>query len=407
MTSTARRASAVLLCGTLIIAIAMGIRHAFGVFLRPVTFDLALPRETFAMAIALQNLVWGLTQPLAGMLADKLGSAPLIRIGGILYVGGLLLATLSTNAAGLYVSVGVLVGLGLSASTYAVVLGAIARAVSAERRSFALGIATAGGSFGMFAVVPGSQLLVLNIGWVGALTALAVAAALVPLLATVLGANEGGEHRPVTTQSLSQALAEARQHGGYWLLNAGFFVCGFQTVFIATHLPSFLADQAISPMVAASSLALIGFFNMIGSYLWGLCGDKYRKKYLLSLLYLARAIVIALFVFVPISPLSAMLFGAAVGFLWLGTVPLTSGLVAQIFGLRYLATLVGIVFLSHQLGSFLGGWLGGYVFDATGSYDLVWLASIILGLVAAILHWPIADAPLEGAHARLPARQTR
>ncbi|MFQ5995111.1 MAG: MFS transporter [Acidiferrobacterales bacterium] len=400
-----KRASVLLVCGTLIIALSLGIRHAFGVFLRPVTLDLSLSREVFGLAVALQNLIWGLAQPFAGMIADKLGSAPVIGVGGLIYVAGLVLATASTDATGLYISVGVLLGIGLSATSYAVVLGAIGRAVPAEKRSVALGIATAGGSFGMFAVVPGSQLLIASFGWIPTLTILAMTAALVPWLAMGFARNEASPESTRLPQSLSEALSEARQHSGYWLLNAGFFVCGFQTVFIATHLPSFLADQDISPMIAAISLALIGFFNMIGTYLWGLYGDKYRKKYLLTWLYLARAIVIALFMFVPISNASALLFGVAVGLLWLGTVPLTSGLVAQIFGLRYMATLVGIVFLSHQVGSFLGGWLGGYAFDRTGSYDMIWFACIALGVAAAILHWPIADAPLERAHAKLRTEQ--
>ena len=389
-----------LVCGTLIITLSLGIRHAFGVFLRPVSIDLSLTREAFGFAVALQNLLWGIVQPFTGMFADRFGAAPVLVVGGLAYIAGLLLAANSSNATDLYVSVGLLIGLGLSGTSYAVVLGAVGRAVSSEKRSVALGIATAGGSFGMFAIVPGSQLLLSHFGWILALLILAGTAALMPLLA--LG-FVGNERRVLTssTLSLSQALVQARQHSGYWLLNAGFFVCGFQTVFIATHLPAFLADQSISPLIAASALALIGFFNIIGTYLWGWYGDKYRKKYLLSTLYLARALVIALFALLPISSASALLFGSAVGLLWLGTVPLTSGLVAQIFGLRYLATLVGIVFLSHQLGSFLGGWLGGYVFDVTGSYDLVWLASIVLGVVAAILHWPIADAPLSSIYAEI------
>jgi MFS family permease len=401
MTKAARRTSIMLVCGTLIITLSLGIRHAFGVFLRPVSIDLSLTREAFGFAVALQNLVWGIVQPFTGMFADRFGAAPVLVIGGLTYVAGLLLAATSSNATDLYVSVGLLVGLGLSGTSYAVVLGAVGRAVSSEKRSVALGIATAGGSFGMFAIVPGSQLLLSHFGWILALLILAVTAALMPLLALGFVGNERREPVATTTLSLSQALMQARQHSGYWLLNAGFFVCGFQTVFIATHLPAFLADQSISPLIAASALALIGFFNIIGTYLWGWYGGKYRKKYLLSALYLARAAVIALFALLPISSASALLFGAAVGLLWLGTVPLTSGLVAQIFGLRYLATLVGIVFLSHQLGSFLGGWLGGYVFDVTGSYDLVWLASIVLGVAAAILHWPIADAPVSGIYAEI------
>lgn len=401
MTKAAQRTSIMLVCGTLIITLSLGIRHAFGVFLRPVSIDLSLTREAFGFAVALQNLLWGIVQPFTGMFADRFGAAPVLVIGGLIYVAGLLLAATSSNASDLYVSVGLLVGLGLSGTSYAVVLGAVGRAVSPEKRSVALGIVTAGGSFGMFAIVPGSQLLLSQFGWILALLILAVTAALMPLLALGFVGNERREPVATTTLSLSQALMQARQHSGYWLLNAGFFVCGFQTVFIATHLPAFLADQSISPLIAASALALIGFFNIIGTYLWGWYGGKYRKKYLLSALYLARAAVIALFVLLPISSASALLFGAAVGLLWLGTVPLTSGLVAQIFGLRYLATLVGIVFLSHQLGSFLGGWLGGYVFDITGSYDLVWLASIVLGVAAAILHWPIADAPVSGIYAEI------
>jgi predicted MFS family arabinose efflux permease len=392
-----KRAWIVLLSGAAIIAISMGARQTFGLFLAPIAGDLSVTREVFGLAIAIQNLMWGVAQPFAGAVADKFGAGRVIVVGGLAYVAGLLLTTVSTDATGLYLSLGVLIGVGLSGTTFAVVLGAVGRVVAEEKRSMALGLTTAGGSLGMFVFVPAGQAVLSSFGWIAALAMLAATAALMPMLAAgVAGRPErrqADQLSGISDPSLGDALVLARQHNGYWLLNAGFLVCGFQLAFIATHLPAFLADQRTSPMTAALALALIGFFNVVGTYLWGVLGGRYRKKYLLSTLYLARSAVITLFLLLPITDFSVLAFGAVIGLLWLGTVPLTSGLVVQIFGPRYLGTLFGVVFLSHQIGSFLGAWLGGYVYDSTGSYDSVWLAGIALGIAAALLHWPIADAP--------------
>lgn len=388
------RAWRIIVTGALIVALSLGIRQTFGLFLRPMSVDLSFTRESFSVAIAIQNLLWGLTQPLAGMIADTFGSGRVIVVGGILYASGLALMSFTTGGDDLYLSLGVLIGLGLSGTTFAVVLGAVGRVVSAEKRSLALGLVTAGGSLGMFALVPGAQVMLSDYGWVTALYLLAVTALLMPLLAAPLGVTSSPSTAASASVSLAAAFSHAQRHRGYWLLNAGFFVCGFHVTFIATHLPAYLADHSLPAMTAAMALALIGFFNVIGTYVFGWLGGWYRKKYLLSGLYSARAVVILLFFIAPLSEFSALSFAVAIGLLWLGTIPLTSGLVAQMFGVRYLSTLFGVVFLSHQLGSFCGVWLGGYVFDATGSYDTVWMLAVGLGVISALLHWPIDDAPV-------------
>ncbi|MGI9229468.1 MAG: MFS transporter [Gammaproteobacteria bacterium] len=382
----------ILLASALIVAISLGVRQAFGVFLRPVVIDLDLMRQSFGFAIALQNLVWGLAQPAAGILADRYGNFRVLAISGLLYSFGLVLTAFSASDTGLYLSAGMLVGLALAGSSFTVVLSAVARLVPEERRSMAMGITSAGGSAGMFIFVPISQLFIDSHGWFTAMLILAGCALFIPLLA--------GTYRklpPATTtsharqHSLTAMLKLAAGHRGYLLLNLGFMVCGFHVVFIATHLPAYISDQSLSPMTGAIALALIGFFNIIGTYTFGMLGDRYRKKYLLSHLYFARSIVIALFILTPVSDASVILFTSAIGLLWLGTVPLTGSLVAQIFGAQYMGTLFGIVFLSHQIGSFLGAWLGGYYYDLTGSYDQVWYMAVILGVMAALLHWPIDD----------------
>jgi MFS family permease len=399
MTHNQRKTLLIMLGGALVVAISMGVRQSFGLFLQPVVSDLAISREVFGLAIALQNLVWGVAQPLAGMVADKYGSGRVIVAGGLLYLAGLALTAGAHDGPDLYLSFGLLIGLGLAGTTFAVVLGAVGRAVAPQRRAMALALVSAGGSFGMFVMVPGAQTLLAQLGWVNALYVLAGAAALMPLLAMAVGGGRGGGKASVVAgaDSLSRAMAEARGHGGYWLLTLGFFVCGFHVTFIATHLPSYLTDQSLAPMVGAWALACIGFVNIVGTYVGGLFGGRYRKKNLLSYLYFARAGVIALFLALPLSNTTALLFAGAMGLLWLGTIPLTSGLVAEIFGMRYMSTLFGMVFLSHQLGSFLGAWLGGYFYDLTGSYDTVWMAAAVLGVVAALLHWPINDRPIERA----------
>ncbi len=383
----------ILVCAALVIFVSLGLRNSFGLFLSPISQDLGLPRETFAMAIALQNLTWGLSQPFFGMAADRYGAARVVVLGAVFYAGGLVVMAFAGGPLEMHLGIGLLIGLGLSGAGFAVVLGPVGRAYSPRKRSLALGIASAGGSVGQLSFAPVGQALINGFEWSGALLIFALAAALiVPFAAGLAG-------RPTTTahdteQGFGAALIEAGRHRGYWLLNGGFFVCGFHVTFIATHLPSYIGDHGLATMLGATALAVIGFFNIIGTLLAGFLGGHYRKKYLLSGLYLARAVAIGGFMLAPVSELSVLSFAAAIGLLWLGTVPLTSGLVAEIFGTRYLATLFGIVFCSHQIGAFFGAWLGGYMFDLTGSYDQVWLMAITLGLLAAILHWPIADKPM-------------
>lgn len=385
-----------MLVGSSVVAVSMGIRQSFGVFLHPVVTDLELTRTAFGLTIALQNLIWGLAQPFAGVLADKYGSFRVLIISGLLYACGLVLTAATSSATELHLSLGMLVGLAMSGTTFTVVLSAVGRLVAPEKRSLAFGIVSAGGSVGMFSFVPLSQLFIGLYGWGVAFLILAGCVMIVPLLALTFQRRTGGENAAsnLPEQTLSQVLRSAGGHSGYWLLNCGFLVCGFHVAFIATHLPAFLNDSAISPMRAAVALGLIGVFNIFGTYLAGLYGGRYRKKYLLSGLYLGRALVIALFIALPLSDVSVMLFAAAMGLLWLGTIPLTNGLVVEIFGVRYGGTLFGIVFLSHQVGSFLGAWLGGYFFESTGSYTLAWQLAILLGIAAALLHWPIRDEPV-------------
>ncbi|MEJ2345970.1 MAG: MFS transporter [Gammaproteobacteria bacterium] len=392
-----RRFAHVVLAGGLLAAISMGVRQSFGLFLEPISTDLSLSHEVFGLVIAIQNLVWGLALPVAGMVADRFGAARVLVVCGMSYVAGLSLAVISVDAVSLQFSLGVLVGLGLSGTTWAVVLGAVGRLVSREYHSLALGLVTAGGSLGMFATVPIAQHLLAGYGWIVTLLILAGAASFVPLLAGVLrsppASDRGAKHNS-DFDSLGKALHEARRHRSYWLLNGGFLVCGFHIAFVATHLPAYLTENGVGSQVAGWSLAMIGLFNIVGTYVCGVLGGRYSRKHLLGLLYTTRSIIIAAFVAVPLSNISALMFSAAIGFLWLGTVPLTSGLVGHIFGVRYLSSLFGIVFFSHQLGAFAGAWLGGYMYDLTGSYQLVWLVSIGLGVVAALLHWRIDDVPV-------------
>ena len=391
---TARKAWLVLGVGGLVVCITLGLRHAFGLFLEPLTRELGIGREVYGFALAIQNLLWGLGQPIAGMIADRFGSGRVIFTGGLLYAGGLLIAAIGADPASLHVGMGVLVGLGLSATSYAVVLGAVGRHFPPEHRTKALGIASLGGSLGIFASVPTTLALITALGWAATLLALAGLAAVVCLLAPGLGGRPAAGEFPGPEQSVRAALIEAGSHRGFILLVSGFFVCGFQLAFIATHLPAYLLDRSLPLSVGGTALAVIGAANIIGTYGCGLLGDRFSKKKLLAGLYISRAVVTAYFLWAPLSTTSVMIFAAVMGLSWLGTVPLTTGIVAQVFGPRYLATLVGIVFLMHQVGSFFGAWLGGFVFDRTGAYDPVWWAVILLGLAAALIHWPIDERPL-------------
>ena len=385
----------IVLLSALTVIASMGVRQSFGLFLQPISDDLGFGREVFSLALALQNLLFGL--PLLGMVADRFGSRWVIFGGALVYAGGCLLVPLTEGPTDLHLTLGLMIGLGLSSTTYVVVLGAVAQVVAPERRSTAFGIVTAAGSFGTFALVPGIQWLIANQGWQATFPVIAALVGSVAVLAFGFPAKAGRpeEKAEAADGTLLEALAKAKGHSGYWLLNAGFFVCGFHVAFIATHLPSFLTDGGLSSWVGAMALSLIGLANICGSLLFGRLGDRYSKKYLLSALYFGRSVVSGLFLIVPLTNSTALLFGAFIGFLWLATVPLTSGTVAQIFGSRYLSTLYGVVFFSHQIGSFMGVWLAGRLYDSTGSYDVVWWMAIALGVLATLVHLPIADRPLQ------------
>ncbi|WP_175652425.1 MFS transporter [Pseudomonas sp. Marseille-P9899] len=392
MTSVWRTSGWLLLGAALILALSLGVRHGFGLFLAPMSAEFGWGRGVFAFAIALQNLVWGLAQPFAGALADRLGAAKVVVIGGILYACGLVLMGMSDSPVTLSLSAGLLIGIGLSGTSFSVILGVVGRAVPPEKRSMAMGIASAAGSFGQFAMLPGTLGLINWLGWSLALLALGLMVAFIVPLVSML------KDRPLPVQgheqTLGEALREACSHPGFWLLALGFFVCGFQVVFIGVHLPAYLVDQHLPATTGTTVLALVGLFNIVGTYTAGWLGGRMSKPRLLAALYLLRSVVIVLFLWAPITTFSAYLFGIAMGLLWLSTVPLTNGTVATLFGVRNLSMLGGIVFLFHQLGAFLGGWLGGVVYDQTGHYDLVWQISIVLSLLAAALNWPVRERPV-------------
>lgn len=399
MRSPGLKLALLLFCGAMILAIGMGVRQSFGLFLHPISADLGWSMASLGFAVAVQQIVWGATQPFFGALADRYGAGRVLLAGALAYAAGLWVMSFHRSPLEFTLGAGILVGLGVSGTGFAIVFGAIARATPPEWRSMALGIGSAGGSFGQFAFAPISQGLIEALGWSEALLALVAFAVLIPLLGYALSGTPAKTTGEGSAGSLSEALAEAAKHRSYWLLNAGFFVCGFHVAFISTHLPGFIAACMLPPALGATALALIGLFNIIGSYAAGALGGRYRKKNLLAGIYLGRALAIAIFLAAPKTELSVLVFGAAMGALWLGTVPLTSGLVGQIYGTRYLATLFGIVFLSHQVGGFFGAWLGGAVFDLTGSYDVMWLASIALGIIAGLVHLPVADRALRPAAA--------
>ncbi|WP_282876895.1 MFS transporter [Pseudomonas peli] len=381
-----------MLGASLVLALSLGIRHGFGLFLPPMSAEFGWGREVFAFAIALQNLIWGLTQPFTGALADRFGAKRTVIVGGILYAIGLGCMGLADSPLSLSLSAGLLIGIGLSGTSFSVILGAVGRAVPMEKRSLAMGIAAAAGSFGQFVMLPGTLGLLSWLGWSVALMALGLLVALIIPLAAMLKDTP----LPLTgqEQTLGEALREACSHSGFWLLALGFFVCGFQVVFIGVHLPAYLVDQHLPALVGTTVLALVGLFNIFGTYIAGWLGGRMSKPRLLSALYLARAVVIVAFIVTPLTVWSAYAFGVAMGLLWLSTVPLTNGTVATMFGVRNLSMLGGIVFLFHQLGAFLGGWMGGYLYDHTGSYDLVWQIAVLLSLLAAALNWPVRELPV-------------
>ncbi|HJW12459.1 MAG TPA: MFS transporter, partial [Albitalea sp.] len=369
----------VLLCSAAIVTLSMGIRHGFGLWLQPITMDRGWTRETFAFALAVQNLAWGVAGPFAGALADRFGAFRVLIVGSALYALGLVLMGLATSGLAFTGSAGLLLGMAQSGTTYAVVYGVIGRQVAPEKRSWAMGVAAAAGSFGQFLMVPVENWLIGGFGWQQALFLLGcLSLAIVPL---AIGLREPPAPKSSGThQSIGQALHEAFGYPSFRWLMAGYFVCGFQVVFIGVHMPSYLKDHGLTPNVATTALALIGLFNVIGTYAAGEIGQRWPKRYLLAAIYGLRSLSIVLFLLLPLTPVSVYVFSAVIGVLWLSTVPPTNAVVAQIFGVQYLSMLGGFVFFSHQIGSFLGVWLGGKLYDATGSYDIVWYLAIALGV---------------------------
>ena len=386
-------------CGIGIVIFGGGLRQTFGIYLRPISVDLELSRQFFGFILATQALVYGLAQPIAGLLADRYGSIRTIICCTLIYAIGLWWAGFSQNPNNFVLSLGVLVGIGLTGPNQVLVLGIVGKVTPTERRSLIFGSIIAAQSIGMFLLVPSLQQLLSTIGWRNSLAISAIVILLLPLLCIGLYQNRKDSFN-INKQPLSEAILEARSHSGYLLLTAGFFVCGFHVTFIAVHLPSFLIDQKISATIASYSLGLIGLFNVAGAYLFGALGDRWSKKNLLTIIYSARALVMALILIIPIDEVTAIAFGIAMGLLWLATVPLTSSIVAQIFGTQYFSLLFGIVMMSHQFGAFIGAWLGGFIYDKTGSYDLMWVISAGLGLLAACIHWPIREAPIERLYAK-------
>jgi len=386
----------VLACGAAIVTLSMGIRHGFGLWLQPITQEMGWTRQTFALAMAIQNLSWGLFGIFGGMVADRFGAFRVLIGGSILYALGLVGMALSPTAGLFALTTGVVIGAAQAGTTYAVIYGVLGRQIAADRRSWAMGVAAAAGSFGQFLMVPLEGQLILSLGWQQALLALAAMALLIIPLAWGLREPgfHGGAAQQRSQQSVGDAVVEALRHKSFVLLTLGYFVCGFQVVFIGVHMPSYLKDHGLSPQVASFALALIGLFNVFGTYAAGALGQRLPKRSILVFIYWARAVVITIFLLVPLSPLSVYVFSAVMGALWLSTVPPTNAVVAQIFGVQYLSMLSGFVFFSHQIGSFLGVWLGGYLYDRTGSYDVVWYLAVALGVLAGLVNLPVRESAI-------------
>jgi MFS family permease len=385
----------VLACGAAVVTLSMGIRHGFGLWLQPITQAQNWTRENFALAIAIQNISWGIAGIFAGMVADRFGAFRVIVVGAIFYALGLVGMAYAPTPTLFALSAGVLIGIAQAGTTYAVVYGVIGRNVPADRRSWAMGITAAAGSFGQFLMVPVEGFLISWAGWQQALVVLGGAALLmVPLAFWLREPGFAGGAAPKREQTIVQALREAFKYPSFQLLMAGYFVCGFQVVFIGVHMPSYLKDAGLSPQVAGYALALIGLFNVFGTYIAGTLGQRVAKPKILSFIYFARAAVISVFLLAPLSPMSVYIFAATMGLLWLSTVPPTNATVAQIFGVAHLSMLSGFVFFSHQIGSFMGAWLGGVLYDKTGSYNIVWYISIALGVFAGLVNLPVKEAAI-------------
>ena len=384
-----------LLCSALIVTVSMGVRHGCGLWLQPITQAQDWSRETFAMALAIQNITWGLVGIFSGMLADRFGAFRVLIGCGTLYALGLLGMAFADTPLSFALTTGVLIGMAQAGTTYPVIYGVIGRNISADRRSWAMGVAAAAGSFGQFLMVPVEGQLILALGWQQALVVLGLGSLLILPLAWGLRESAMGHVTSLRQQTIAQAVREAFAYRSFQWLMAGYFVCGFQVVFIGVHMPSYLKDQGLSPEVASYALALIGLFNVVGTYAAGALGERMSKPRILSAIYFLRAVAITVFLLVPLSPVSVYVFSAFMGLLWLSTVPPTSAVIAQIFGVAHLSMLAGFAFFSHQIGSFMGVWLGGLLYDRTGSYDVVWWWCIALGIFAGLANLPVREAPIK------------
>ena len=384
-------------CACLIALLGFGPRSAMGFFQLPILQDNGWDRSTFALAMAIQNLAWGMGQPVFGAISDRYGTWRVLAVGALIYSGGLIMMANATAPIWLHIGGGLLVGLGIAACSFGVILASLARLVSAQKRSLAFGLGTAAGSFGMFVFAPISKGLIDNLGWSDSLLVIAAIMLVIPVLAIPLRGNSSTSSIASVEmdQSFREALREAFSHRSYVLLTTGFFVCGFQVAFITAHFPAYISDLGVASKWAVVAISLIGFFNIIGALASGFIGQKFSKPLFLSWIYISRSILVTVFLLVPASPGSIVVFSVLMGLLWLSTVPPTNALVAVMFGTRYLGMLGGIVFLSHQVGSFLGVWLGGILYDGTGSYDVVWWIGVGLGLFAAAVHWPIKEKAVD------------
>ncbi|MBJ7309949.1 MFS transporter [Rugamonas sp. CCM 8940] len=385
----------VLLASGLILTLAMGVRHGFGFWMQPISQANGWTRETYSLALAVQNLMWGVFGPFAGMAADRFGTMRVVLVGALAYMGGLVWMALVTNATWFVLGSGLLIGFALACTAFGAISGIIGRTATPQQRSWAFGVSGAASSFGQFLMMPVEQQMISALGWQAAFYLLAalVVLAMVPMAFFLREPAVAHHHGP--QQSIGEAMGEALRNRSFLLLVAGYFVCGFQLVFIGVHLPAYLKDKGLANgNIAVMALALIGLFNIIGSYQAGKLGGRLPKRYLLSAIYFIRAAVISLFLLAPLSAWSVYAFAAAMGLIWLSTVPLTNGVIAGIFGVKHMSMLAGVVFFSHQVGSFIGVWLGGYLFTKLGSYDMVWAISIGLGVMAGLINLPIDERPL-------------
>jgi MFS family permease len=387
----------ILVCGCLIGAIGFGPRAALGLFLTPMSAANGWSREVFSLALAIQVIVWGVAQPFAGAIADRFGSMRVLSVGAVLYCAGLALMAYSRTPGMLDLSAGVLTGLGIAGSSFTIVIAAFGKLMPPHMRSLAFGAGTAAGSFGQFLFSPLAVAFIQGFGWQHALVAFGFITLLViPLSAVVATPSmDMNSHHEASQQSLRHAMVEAFGHRSYVLLVLGFFTCGFQLLFITVHLPAYLIDRGLSVDAGAWTLGVIGLFNIVGSITAGWLGDRMPKRYLLSIIYMLRSIAVIAFISLPVTTASSLIFGAVMGLLWLSTVPPTSALVAIMFGTRWMATLFGFAFFSHQVGGFLGVWLGGLLYSTTGSYNVIWWLSVALGVISAIINLPIIEKPIE------------